>query len=66
MKWKTSDGSMINIRDMSDEHIINTIKWLTNDPLFGQLNKDDKPDIEWIFLFAGILIQRNRLDIGEN
>jgi hypothetical protein len=59
-KWINKDGESIKIVDMSDQHIINSIKWLVNDPSFGQLFKNDKADFEWVLLLTKELGKRKK------
>lgn len=51
LKWETKDGNKININDMTDKHIMNTIDFLKR--------KEQKPFVlEWIKILMFELEQR--------
>jgi len=66
--WIDKEGNSHNIKEMTDKHIINSIKWLTNDPSFGELKKQDIRDITWVSMFSRELLHRtyeNMKDIDD-
>lgn len=58
MMWKTKEQGMVKVNNMTDEHIINAIKWLVNDPSFGTLFKDGLADTVWVAFLSKVLSER--------
>lgn len=58
MKWPQQNGVKIDLEDMTTDHIINAIKWLTNDTMFGRLYRDGISDVEWVFHLSNTLVWR--------
>lgn len=62
MEWITKDGTVLTLNDMSEQHIINAIRWLVNDPSFGTLIKDGHRDSYWVEVFAAELNKRSAIE----
>ncbi len=58
MIWVCETGVEVEIKDMTNLHILNAIKWLRKDDMYGSLLKDGYQDLEWVQAFTIELMSR--------
>ena len=59
-EWRTKDGRYLPIGVMTDDHVMNCIRYINRVGIIGRWNESRFTPREWVLIFGAEMVRRNR------